>query len=647
MELPAPDLDDRRFQDLVDEAKRFVQQRCPEWTDHNVSDPGVTMIELFASMVEQLIFRLNCVPERNYVKFLDLIGVHRLPPSDAKADETFWLSAPQRDAVPIPVGTEVATLRTETEEAITFSVIDDLDIVPCELSVVGVSTDAGQVVDHTEDLVLSRRFACFDQQPKEGDALYIGLSQPVPRCAVLLQFDCSVEGYGVDPNDPPLVWEAWAGSGWERCDVDHDETGGLNRPGDLVLHVPAGHAESPAGGRRSAWLRCRLVAAQPGQPSYSAPPQIAGVTAATIGGTTRVAHSEVVTEEVVGASAGIPGQRFSLHRAPLVRMGQPLIVQVTAGDGWEDWARVEGFADSGPQDRHFAVDEVSGELSFGPAVRIADGALRQYGAVPAAGAVIRVPIYRSGGGRHGNVATGALNVLKSSVPYVTRVENRRAAIGGVDAEDMAATKARGPILLRTRNRAVTSEDFEELARLAQPSAARVRCIASGDDGTEPGVVRVLVVPAVGDDSGRLPFEALVPTEEMLRSIAEYLDERRLVGTRLIVEPPFYQGITAVARLRARDHVDPARLQRDALTALYRYFHPLLGGPDGTGWPFGRPVHIGEVFTVLQRVPGTELVEDARLFPADPTTGRRGEASQRIEIRPNTLVFPFEHQVVVA
>ena len=73
--LPAPNLDDRTFQDLVDEAKRLVQQRCPEWTDHNVSDPGVTLIEAFAQMVDQLIYRLNRVPDRNYVKFLELIGV--------------------------------------------------------------------------------------------------------------------------------------------------------------------------------------------------------------------------------------------------------------------------------------------------------------------------------------------------------------------------------------------------------------------------------------------------------------------------------------------------------------------------------------------------------------------------------------------
>src|SRR6266566_4379479 len=80
MALPVPNLDDRRFQDLVDDAKRLVQQRCPEWTDHNVSDPGVTLIETFAWMTDQVLYRLNRIPERNYIKFLELIGVRLFPP---------------------------------------------------------------------------------------------------------------------------------------------------------------------------------------------------------------------------------------------------------------------------------------------------------------------------------------------------------------------------------------------------------------------------------------------------------------------------------------------------------------------------------------------------------------------------------------
>src|SRR6266446_7602821 len=130
MALAAPNLDDRDFQALVDEAKRYVQQHCPEWTDHNVSDPGVTMIELFAHMVDQLIYRLNRVPDRHYIKFLELIGVRLLPPTAAETDVTFWLSAAQPETLTIATGTEVATIRTETEEAIPFQVTRSLDIVP-------------------------------------------------------------------------------------------------------------------------------------------------------------------------------------------------------------------------------------------------------------------------------------------------------------------------------------------------------------------------------------------------------------------------------------------------------------------------------------------------------------------------------------
>src|SRR5207248_3121060 len=81
--------------------------------------------------------------------------------------------------------------------------------------------------------------------------------------------------------------------------------------------------------------------------------------------------------------------------------------------------------------------------------------------------------------------------------------------------------------------------------------------------------------------------------------------------------------------RPRASANATRLQADALDALYHYFHPVSGGPDRTGWPFGRPVHVGEVYSVLQGLRGTELVEDARLFGADPVTGQRGQAVQRL------------------
>src|SRR3990172_11579303 len=205
-------------------------------------------------------------------------------------------------------------------------------------------------------------------------------------------------------------------------------------------------------------------------------------------------------------------------------------------------------------------------------------------------------------------------------------------------------KLRGPILLRTRDRAVTAEDFEHICREAAPEIARVRALTGGD-GAEAGVVRVLVVPAVPSDGG-LAVELVVPAEDTLERIARRLDESRLVGTRIVVEPPSYRGVTIVARLRARPRSDPGRLQQAAIDALFRYFHPTSGGPDGTGWPFGRPILAGEVYAALQRVRGTELVDDVRIFGADPVTGERGKATDRLEVEPNALLFSYDHQVMV-
>jgi predicted phage baseplate assembly protein len=645
MSLPVPNLDDRRFQDLVDDAKRLVQQRCPEWTDHNVSDPGVTLIELFAWMTDQVVYRLNRVPERNYVKFLELIGVSLYPPTAARTAVTFWLSSPQPDTVTIAAGTQVATVRTATDEAIAFATVEDLAIIPSSLERLGSMIDGKTLRDHGAALEKGTEVYCFQQVPKPGDALYVGLSEAVPSNAVRLRIRADIDGVGVDPTNPPLAWEAWTGDDWEPCELDSDSTGGLNRDGDVVIHVPRGHVASLIGKQRAGWIRARVTELSEGQPAYSASPNIKGITAITIGGTVDAVNAELVQAEEIGISEGVPGQRFQLKRGPVVPGDRDPVLEVTGAEGWDEWTHVDDFAGSGPDDRHFVLDLSSGEVRLGPAVRLADGALRRYGAVPPKGAHLRIREYRVGGGRRGNVAPRAISVLKSSIPFVSRVENRRPARGGVDGEDIENAKIRGPIRLRARGRAVTTEDYEQLARDAAPEVARVRAVAAGD-GADAGSVRVLIVPSAISEQGRLRFEQLVPSPDTLQKITDRLEESRVIGTRAIVEPPVYRGITIVARLKARPRANPTRLQEEALAALYEYFHPITGGPEGTGWPFGRPINVGEVYSVLQALRGTEIVEDARLFGADPVTGQRGQQTQRLELEPHALVFSYEHQVLV-
>jgi predicted phage baseplate assembly protein len=629
---------------LVDDAKRLVQQRCPEWTDHNVSDPGVTLIETFASMVDQLLYRLNRVPNTNYLRFLDLLGVRLFPPTAARADLTFWLSAPQEEVVRIPVDTQVATVRTEAEDPVVFTVSSELPIVPCSLDRVLTTGAGAEPVDRT-DALAAEDLACFSTRPAPDDAVLFGLTEPVPSCAVLIRLDCEVEGVGVDPRDPPLVWEAWTEAGWVECAVDSDGTGGLNRPGDVILHVPAAHTASILARRRAGWLRCRVVHPAAGQPFYSASPRIREASASTIGGTVQAVHAEVIRDELLGLSEGVAGQRFELHHRPVVPTEEPPVLEVSAGSGWDEWRPVETFAHSAPEDLHFQLDWVAGEIVFGPAVREPDGTLRQHGAVPPKGAAMRIPTYRTGGGRRGNVARGLLRVQREPIPFVSRVENRRAATGGVDGESVDEAAVRGPLALRTRDRAVTAEDYEQLAREAAPDVARVRCVAAAD-GAEG--VRVLVVPAAElDDDGHLRFADLLPSESTLGAISRHLDQRRCLGARVLVEPPFYQGVTVVVKVIAKRRTVVGAVQDRALQALNRYLNPLTGGPDGTGWPFGRPVQAGEIFAVLQGISGVELVEEVRLFGADPITGERGGPEQRIDLAANALVYSYEHQVRVS
>ncbi|MFI6903078.1 putative baseplate assembly protein [Nonomuraea sp. NPDC050394] len=642
MTLPAPNLDDRSFQDLVDEAKRLVQERCPEWTDHNVSDPGITLIEAFAFMVDQLLYRLNRVTDLHYLRYLDLIGVRRFPPAPARCDLTFMLSASRKQPVTVPKGTQVASESNvaQAEEPIVFTTEDDLLIVPCSLTRLATGAVGSAPVNQSDALAEGTGVDCFSRAPRQGDAVYFGLSNAVPGCVVSLTFSCALAGPGIDPRDPPLEWQYWDGKAkdWAPCAVDHDTTGGLTQDGVVKVHVPGGHAASVVGEQRAGWLRCRVVEARDGRPSYTASPRVMEVSARTVGGTVAAFHADVVSNEIVGMAEGVPGQRLTVQRPPILA-GERMVVRVHARGGTQEWTEVSSFAHSEPADRHIMVDRAAGQIVFGPAVRQKDGSLRRYGDVPEKGAFIQVPHYLTGGGSRGNVAREVLVVQREPVPFVKSVVNSEPAIGGVDGESVANAAARGPLQLRIRDRAVTAEDYEELAREAAPEAARIKCVTASDQG-----VRVLVVPRV--EATNMSFEHLQPSKELVRKIGLYLDQRRCLGARVLVEPPYYQGVTVVARLKGRSGSEREAVRTQAVSALGAYLNPITGGHFGTGWPFGRMVQSGDVHAVLQRVPGVELVEDIQLFEADPVTGDRGEPTQRIVLEPDALVFSYRHQIRV-
>jgi predicted phage baseplate assembly protein len=661
MALPEPNLDDRKFQDIVEEARGMIPRYCPNWTNHNLSDPGITLIELFAWMVDLLLYRLNKVPDKNYIKFLELIGVKLLPPAPAKADITFRLSARQPAPVVIPKGTEVATVRTETEEAITFSTEDDLRIEVPTLAHILITRDNITFVDYTHDLEVGTPFDAFKQVPEADNAFYLGYDEPLGGNILVTNIDCEEkEAIGVNPDDPPLAWEYWDGgvAGWSPLErkaeaiawLEQDGTRALNKRGDLILHLPHSFMATEVNLRRAYWIRCRVTQPRPDQPTYHASPRILSIESSVMGGTVPASHTAIVAEEVLGRSDGTPGQSFRLANAPVLprRRGETVEVEQEDG-GYEQWQEVADFSQSDPEDKHFVLNSADGEIRFGPGIRQPSGETEQFGDIPAKDRLIRFSTYHFGGGSMGNVGKGTITVLKSSIPYVAAVANRRGASGGVDAESVENAKLRGPQILRARNRAVTEDDFELLAREASPSVARAKCLqpreARTGDQPPPGVVHLALVPAFSVTDSMISPDQLELSRELKEQVRSYLNERRLLATTLIIADAEYHWVSVEAKIRVKPRFDAQEVRQDVEQKLHHFINPLCGGPEGSGWPFGRDLLIHEVHSCVQSVDGVDYVEEIRLFPVNPLNGERGEVTQRVRVSPSGVICSYRHEII--
>ncbi len=648
MPLPTPNLDDLRFQrDLVDEARRRIIRYCPEWTDYNVSDPGITLVELFAWMTEMLLYRLNRVPEKSYITFLDLLGVQLQPATSARTELTFWLSAPfplgpgDETRTVVPAGTEVATWPTPEEPEVVFTSDRDLVLAPSHLAELRRGAEVNR--NYLSRLGLED-FHAFDREhPQTGDTFYLGFDEGLDISGYILRlaFTCQqTEAPGVRREDPPWVWECSTGDGhWEEVPLgtrpgERDTTGGLNNAeGSLVLYLPLTMKPDQVHGRAAYWVRCRIEQRREGQGMYAQAPRIRGIAVHVLGGTRPATHAQVVPQEFLGRSDGEPGQLFRLQNAPVLALRPGETVEVEEERDGEivfiPWQRVQDLSASSRYDRHFTLDEATGEVAFGPCLYQPDGTMRQYGRVPEAGRAIRISRYRHGGGTLGNVPEGKLQVLRSAIPYIDRAVNLRPALGGQSQESLEEAKMRVQREIRAQQRAVSAEDFEVLARQATREVARVRCNAAqevgpgGEGPARPGRVELLVVPAASDALSRGDLAALAVDAQLKSAIRSHLDRFRLLTVPLYVREPRYLGVTVRARIAVSEYHQPEAVRARIAELLRLYIAPLpLPTPDRRlaeilppgweGWPFGRPLYVAEVYSLLQQVAGVKHVLDVQL-----------------------------------
>ena len=700
--LPTSNLDDRTFDELVDECTLRIPRYCPEWTDHNLSDPGITLIELFAWLTDQMLLRFNQVPRKNYVAFLELLGIRLQPPAPAQTDLTFYLSTDLPEAYCIPAGVEVATERTETTEALIFSTDYPLIIGKPRLRHFLTAQTAEDTPQALRDRVTSQwtrqpndqwggsEQPLFEEQPQPGNSFYLVIDpeEALEGNVLAITFrGAAGTPTGINPSQPPRRWEAWDGHHWQPVllrEAD-DATRGFSfneiaqqsrnpaQGADVVLHLPEYWPVTSFTTYRGRWLRCVFTTTEANQPGYNSSPRIIGLAVRAIGGTVRASHSTLIRDERLGISDGTAGQTFQLQGTPILGRRENEYILVTPVGGLpQTWQEVADFADSGPQDRHYTIDSLTGTVQFGPLIREPDHLRRQtqirsriqqptreqprvligdieahplehqYGAVPPRGSVISMVAYRTGGGRQGNVQSGTLRFLKSAVPYVASVVNHKQACNGADAESLDQAVLRAPQILRTRDRAVTAEDFEVLAARAGAGAiARVRCLPPTSN-TGAGIVRLVVVPQANTDAitqgvGIAP-ELFALSPALQEQVLNYLDERRLLGVQVQLQEPEYVGVAVQTEVALEPAYDNPRAQQEILlnlrVALYRYLNPLIGGPEGKGWPFGRPVYTSDIVALMQQTPGVRYLGAVLLFPLR----KQGESWTR-QPAPEPLIDP--------
>ncbi len=666
MSLRTPVLDDRSYAQLRDELIARIPVYSPEWTDHHPSDPGITLLELFAYLGETVLYRFNQIPDTTKLAFLDLLQIATRPAEPSTGIVRFETDTPagvvldretQVYAGDIVFQTldEVTVWPVAARAAIRERVTTELDPDTREY----LARTAAAIGTSTED-VAPYRTAFGSHQPLQpgvnpldpadsiDGSMYIAITadtmdltamagrlltigfvpdSAVPTMAERAESPCP--GEGLRPPSPPMQWQvctevtdpeaadpATADPLWRDLRVAGDTTAGLTQPGVVRLELPAEMADI------GVYVPTNLDAIGTGdKPPLVEDLEVAGrlrawlrVFRPTGGDLPAVlwldANAAVVEQastaraEFLGTGTGDPNQvRRLVHPGVLGEI--ELDVEELGAGRWVPWRQVDDLRGSGVDDRHFTIDRAGGTVSCGDGRR---------GRVWQIGERVRVRRYRFGGGAAGNVGPGSVK----GGPAAVKVGNPLPTRGGADPEPLAGAVDRIPEEFRRRDRAVTVSDFRELAE-ATPGAgvARAEVLRLFHPRTPTVDVAGAVSVVVWPESDREHPSAPRPDRTMLDAVCRYLDSRRLVTTELYVIPPTYRRIAISVGLAVKPGYGIESVRRWVELVLRQYLAPLPPyGPDGRGWPLGRRVFAPELEAAALQVEGVEFLVPGQV-PGSP------------------------------
>jgi len=433
----------------------------------------------------------------------------------------------------------------------------------------------------------------------------------------------------------PATWEYWNAWGWRPFAVP-DETQGLRKSGLIHLLVPPDSAVRKEFGQWRQWLRMRLDL------SASVPKIISAHL-----NTVLAVQGSIVPNDTLGSSNGKPCQKFRTTQ-PTVLPGQQLDVReptmppaeersrIARDEGrdairpeldpatgkrqfWVTWHEVPNFYGSDARDRHYVLDHATGEVWFG------DGECGML--PPALDGNIRMTRYRSGGGSRGNLPRDSVKQMVSAVPYVQKATHWIASSGGTDPETDSSLLERGPRLVRHRGRAVTVEDYEDLALLASREVARAKCVPLYDLKADPDarrrrscLISLILVPKSANPKP-------VPSSDLFDRVLTFLDARRMPMNELVLVSPEYVRVDVSAEIVVVRPEVASQVELDIRQELDRYLHPVTGGARSTGWEYGRLPQRFDLCVLMEKVAGVSHVRNLQIsvIPERPGAERTGRS----------------------
>jgi len=482
----------------------------------------------------------------------------------------------------------------------------------------------------------------FARLPDDEQTLYLGFDGRLQEGPINLHVPMQDKAYprGFEPG---IRWEYARNPGsWAKLDV-YDGTEGLTERGIVSINFPEPTAAFELFGERHHWIRARVTREpfvtgeargdERGRPEATPEPEPAAgqgaeepapPTVSAIRPNTQWAYNERTVEEVLGGSDGSPDQTFSCGHVPITSAEvwvdeagslsgaeqrtladeRPDDVRREAGtDGefWVRWTEVSDFLESDGSARHYRLDRTGGTITFG------DG---QEGAIPPTGEGNVEAVYQTGGGGEGNVDAGAITDLRSSISRIDEVTNLRPSDGGTDVESLEGAVERAPQAIKNRGRAVSAEDFEQIATESSRQLATVRCEPEMDEAGDrtPGWVTLLIIP-------RERRARPTPSLELRQRVEEAVGERApatLVGheaKRIVVRGPDYAEVSVETTVDTRGVESITNLKTTVEGRLEAFFHPLTGGRDGEGWAFGRAPKLSQLATLVEGTPGVDRVRE--------------------------------------